>query len=229
VAARITHEIRNPLVAIGGFARRILKRDQDEEANAHYLRIIVEEISRLETILTDILAFAKPAEPQCSATDVNAIVKTTLVVMGIELEKNAISVEEYYEANLPPLWLDENQIRRVLINLIKNAIEAMPDGGTVTVATIAEHPWVKVEIADTGVGILEEEMDKLFDAFFTSKSTGSGLGLTVSAQIINHHGGTIEVRKRKAKGTIFSINLPVKAPPGDVPSSPAPAQMPTGI
>jgi len=213
VAARITHEIRNPLVAIGGFARRILKRDQEGEVNRNYLRIIVEEISRLENTLASILAFTKPAEPQCSATDVNTIVKTTLEVMGIELEKNNISVEEYYDVHLPLLWLDENQIRQVMINLFRNAIQAMPDGGTVTVATIAEHLWVKVEIADTGVGITDEDMDRLFDAFFTSKSTGSGLGLTVSAQIINHHGGTIEVRKREPRGTTFTVKLPVTPPP----------------
>ena len=213
VAARITHEIRNPLVAIGGFARRILKRDQEGEVNRNYVRIIVEEIGRLENTLASILAFTKPAEPQCSATDVNTIVKTTLEVMGIELEKNNISVEEYYDVHLPLLWLDENQIRQVMINLFRNAIQAMPDGGTVTVATIAEHLWVKVEIADTGVGITDEDMDRLFDAFFTSKSTGSGLGLTVSAQIINHHGGAIEVRKREPRGTTFTVKLPVTPPP----------------
>lgn len=213
VAARVTHEIRNPLVAIGGFARRILKKDQGGELNRNYVKIIVEEIDRLENTLTDILYFAKPAVPKCDTVDLNRIIKNTLKMLGLEMEKSNISVEEYLDPDLPMLWLDGNQIRRVLINLVRNAIQAMPDGGTITISTIRENQWVRVETADTGVGISDEDMNKLFDAFFTSKSTGSGLGLTVSAQIINNHGGTIEVQKRKTKGTIFITKLPVKAPP----------------
>ena len=133
-------------------------------------------------------------------------------MLGDELEKNNIRVEKHLDPNLPTLWLDENQIRRVLNNLIRNAMQAMSDGGTITVLTIHEEQWVNVEIADTGVGIKEEDMDKLFDAFFTSKSTGSGLGLTISAQIINNHGGTIEAKKREPKGSMFTIKLPAKKP-----------------
>jgi two-component system sensor histidine kinase AtoS len=133
-------------------------------------------------------------------------------VLDLELEKNNIFLEKNLGPDLPMLWLDENQIRRVVINLIKNAMQAMPDGGTISHSTICDNQWVRIEIADTGVGISDEDIDRLFDAFFTSKSTGSGLGLTVSAQIINNHGGTIEVQKRKPKGTTFIIKLPVKAP-----------------
>jgi signal transduction histidine kinase len=107
------------------------------------------------------------------------------------------------------LYLDENQIKRVLINIIKNAIEATPAEGIISVSTIIENEWAKVDIADNGVGISDDEVDKLFDAFFTRKSTGSGLGLTISAQIINNHGGTIDVKKREPRGTIFSIKLPI--------------------
>jgi PAS domain S-box-containing protein len=212
VAAKITHEIKNPLVSIGGFARRILKKDHDGELNRNYVKIIVEEITRLENTLTDILYFAKPAVPKCDNTDLNRIVTDTIEILGVEIEKNNIRVEEHLDSSLPILWLDENQVRRVFMNLMRNAIQAMPEGGTVTVSTVVEHQWVKLETADTGMGIPDEDMDKLFDAFFTSKSTGSGLGLTVSAQIINNHGGTIEVLKRKPKGTCVIIKLPVNAP-----------------
>ncbi|KPJ55683.1 MAG: hypothetical protein AMJ42_06415 [Deltaproteobacteria bacterium DG_8] len=211
-AAGITHEIRNPLVSIGGFARRILKKDQDGEVNKNYMKIIVEEIDRLENTLTEILYFTKPAVPKFDMVELNRVIKSTFEVLRSEIEKNNINVEEHLDPNLTILWLDENQIRRVLNNLIKNAMQAMPDGGTITVSTINEHQWVRVEIADTGVGVTDEDMDKLFDAFFTSKATGSGLGLTVSAQIINNHGGTIEFQKRKPKGTIAIIKLPLKAP-----------------
>lgn len=210
VAAGITHEIRNPLVSIGGFARRILKKDKDGEINKNYVKIIIEEINRLEDTLSEILYFTKPAFPRLEAVELNKIITNNFKVLGAELEKNNIRVEKQLDPNLPVLWLDENQIRRVLNNLIRNAMQAMPEGGTITVSTIHEQQWVNIEIADTGVGIKEDDMDKLFDAFFTSKSTGSGLGLTISAQIINNHGGTIEAKKREPKGSMFTIKLPVK-------------------
>jgi len=212
VAAIITHEIKNPIVSIGGFARRILKKDQDGGANRNYLKIIVEEIDRLEHFLTDILYFAKPAIPKFDLVDINRVIKKTFETLGPEIEKNNITIEAHFDPNLPTLWLDENQIRRVLINLIKNAIQAMPEGGTIAISTNNENKWVGVEISDTGVGISDEDMDKLFDAFFTSKATGSGLGLTISAQIVNNHRGRIEIQKRKPKGTSAIIKLPLKAP-----------------
>ena len=210
VAAKVTHEIRNPMVVIGGFARRILRKDHDGELNRNYVKIIVEEISRMENILTDVLYFAKPAVPKRNTADLNRIIRSTLEVLVLEIEEHNINLEEHIDPNLPMLFLDENQIRRVLMNLIRNAIQAMPDGGTITISTVHEGQWAIIETADTGVGIEDDDMDKLFDAFFSSKSTGSGLGLTVSAQIINNHGGTIEVQKREPRGTIFKIKLPVK-------------------
>ena len=212
VAAKVTHEIRNPMVAIGGFARRILKKDSDGELNRNYLKIIVEEIGHLENILTDILYFAKPAMPSCSSVDLNRIIKGIIEMLEVEMEEHTICIERHLDAHAPVLSLDENQIRRVIINLMRNAIQAMPDGGTITVSTVQENQWVTVEIADTGIGISDDDIDKLFDAFFSSKSTGSGLGLTVSAQIINNHGGTIEVKRREPKGTVFMIKLPLVYP-----------------
>jgi PAS domain S-box-containing protein len=212
VAAQITHEIRNPLVSIGGFARRILKKDQDGCVSRNYVKIIVEEIDHLENILSEFLYFANPAVPQYDNVDLNSIVENAIEVLSAEIEKSEISIEKHLDFNLPMHWLDENQIKQVLINLIRNAIQAMPDGGTISISTINEDQWVSVEIADTGVGISDDDVDKLFDAFFTSKSTGSGLGLTISAQIIDNHGGTIEVQRRTPVGTIFTIKLPLKAP-----------------
>ena len=213
LAAKVTHEIRNPMVAIGGFARRLLKKDlEGEELNRNYLRIIIEEINNLENILTDILYFARPAEPKCDLADCNAVIANILEVLAPELEENKISVECRPAAELPLICIDQNQIRRVIINIIRNAIQAMPDGGHITITTRREDPWLTVEIADTGVGVAEGNLDKLFDAFFSSKATGSGLGLTVSAQIINNHGGTIEVMRGAPRGTVFVVKLPLVSP-----------------
>ena len=212
VAAKVTHEIRNPMVAIGGFARRILKKDTDGEINRNYLKIIVEEIGHLENILTDILYFAKPAVPNCTSVNLNETVENILEILAVEIEEGNIRVEKHLDSTIPTLSLDQNQIRRVIINLIKNAIQAMPEGGTINVATVIENQWLHVEVSDTGIGISDEDIDKLFDAFFSSKSTGSGLGLTVSAQIINNHGGTIEVKRREPHGASFIIRLPLQTP-----------------
>ena len=212
VAAKVTHEIRNPMVAIGGFARRILKKDTDGEINRNYLKIIVEEIGHLENILTDILYFAKPAVPNCSSVNLNETIENILEILAVEIEENNIRIEKHLDSDLPTLSLDQNQVRRVIINLIKNAIQAMPEGGTINVSTVIEDQWLHVEVADTGIGISDEDIDKLFDAFFSSKSTGSGLGLTVSAQIINNHGGTIEVKRREPRGASFIIRLPLHTP-----------------
>ena len=146
--------------------------------------------------------------PSCSAVDLNGIVGGIIEMLEVEMEEHTICIERHLDAHIPLLSLDENQIRRVIINLMRNAMQAMPDGGTITVSTLRENQWVMVEIADTGIGISDDDIDKLFDAFFSSKSTGSGLGLTVSAQIINNHGGTIEVKKGNRKEQFLSSNSP---------------------
>ncbi len=214
MAAKVAHDIRNPLTAVGGFARRILKTDQGRALNKKYMKIIVKEIDRLEKILGDLLCFTAPAVPDFNTADLNSIIKSTFEILDLEIEQNNIILKEQLDPHLPQLLIDENQIRRVLNNIIKNAIEAMPEGGTITVSTAVEGQLVKTEVHDTGVGISDNDIGKLFDPFFTSKSTGSGLGLTLSAQIIRNHGGTIEVRKAEHKGTIFTLKLPVKTLPG---------------
>jgi PAS domain S-box-containing protein len=209
VAAKVAHDIRNPLTAIGGFARRSLKKGHVEQLNQRYLGIIVKEIDRLEKILTDILDFTKPPVPKFAPVDLNNVIKSTFEILGLELEQNKIRFEEKLDPHLPMLQLDEDQIRRVFINFFINSIEAMPDGGVISVSTMVTDQWVKVETADTGIGIASADMTKLFVPFFSSKSTGSGLGLTLSAQVIKNHGGTIKVQQRKPKGTIFIIRLPI--------------------
>jgi signal transduction histidine kinase len=200
-------------VAIGGFARRLLKKDlEGEELNRNYLRIIIEEITNLENILTDILYFARPAEPKCDLADCNAVIAHVLEFLALELEENKIGVECRPAPELPLICIDQNQIRRVIINIIRNAMQAMPDGGNVTITTRRDERWLTVEIVDTGTGVAEADIDKVFDAFYSSKTTGSGLGLAVSAQIVNNHGGTIEVKSGVPNGTVFVVKLPLVSP-----------------
>jgi PAS domain S-box-containing protein len=214
MAAKIAHDIRNPMTAIGGFARRMLKKGMGEGMSGNYLQIIVQEVERLEKILADILSFSKPSTPRFRPDDINRIINETYTLMGPELERQQVQVVKQLSPGIPPLLLDRDLVERVLINLIKNSLEAMPDGGILTAASSLQGQWVRIETSDTGQGIAEENMDKIFEPFFTSKATGSGLGLTLAIQIISSHGGSMDVVRHDPCGTSVIIHLPVQAPAG---------------
>ncbi|MBM3324199.1 MAG: PAS domain S-box protein [Calditrichaeota bacterium] len=209
VAASVAHEIRNPLAAIGGFARSVLNSLVLEDPNRTRLHIIVDEVRRLEGILTEILQFTRPTMPRFEEADLNGIILQTFGMMSDEINKDLIKVQQDLNPNLPAIWADPDQIRQVLLNIFRNAIHAMPKGGTLCVQTRAQDDMVQVQVRDTGVGILKADLDKLFNAFFTTKSTGSGLGLTVSLQIVRNHGGTIAVESKEEVGSVFTISLPI--------------------
>ena len=213
VAASVAHEIRNPLTSIGGFTRAVLRDLENTEkvrTNRRFLSIILEEVKRLERIVNEILEFVHPVSPRFAYTDLNEVVEQTFNMMAGEIDENRYIITKDYQEGLPPVWMDADQIRQVLMNLLRNAIHAMDDGGMLSVITTGTNENVKIHISDTGVGIPEENKDKLFTAFFTTKSTGSGLGLTVSSQLIKNHGGTIEVESQEGEGSTFIITLPLR-------------------
>lgn len=212
MAAKIAHDIRNPMTAIGGFARRMLKKGMGEGISGNYLHIIVQEVDRLEKILGDLLSFSKPSAPCCRATDLNGLINEAYEVMAPELEQHQVQVVKQLDPGIPSILLDRDQVERVLINLIKNAIEAMPDGGTLIASTVLQGQWVRIETSDTGLGIADEDIDRIFEPFFTSKATGSGLGLTLAAQIIISHGGSMDVFRREPCGTLVIVHLPIQGP-----------------
>jgi hypothetical protein len=222
MAAKIAHDIRNPMTAIGGFARRMLKKGMGEGISGNYLQIIVQEVERLEKILGDILSFSKPSTPQFRPDDINRIINETYALMGPELERQQVQVVKQLSPGIPPILLDRDLVERVLINLIKNSLEAMPDGGILTATSSLQGQCVRIETSDTGQGIAEEDMDKIFEPFFTSKATGSGLGLTLAMQIISSHGGSMDVVRHAPCGTSVIIHLPVQAPAGQKTDAPIP-------
>lgn len=209
MSATVAHGIRNPLVAIGGFARRLLKEEKGDGTSRKYLQIIVEEIDRLETILSELLDFVRPKRLNLKDEYLPEILEHALQVFYLELAKRNIKVEKWYQPDLPKLEIDAHQIKRVLHNLFNNAMEAMPDGGVLETKLTMEDSWVTISIADTGTGISEDNAEKVFHPFFTSKPTGTGLGLAVCNQIISIHGGHIKLRMQIPSGVIFDIYLPV--------------------
>ena len=209
VATQVAHEIRNPLVSIGGFARSMHGDLAKKDPNKEKTRIIVEEVDRLERYLKDTLTFMRHNKPIFQLTDPNALVHDTFQMIDSEIEESGVEINIDLLEGPPQIEVDPDQIRQVLLNIFRNALEAMPNGGKLTVSSTFSNNSFTISIADTGVGIEKKHLAKLFTAFFTTKSTGSGLGLTISSQIIKNHGGKIGLSSKKGEGTVFRVILPV--------------------
>jgi len=214
VAAMVAHEIRNPLTSIGGFARAI-KRDIEKsikvETNRRFLDIIIEEVKRLERIVSEILGFVRPVAMRFAPTNIHEVIDQTFSMMSGEIDGSKVIVTRDYQPDMPPIWIDADQIRQVLLNMLRNALHAMKGEGMLSVVTEATDNAVRIYVADTGEGIRPHHVDKVFNAFFTTKTTGSGLGLTISMQIIKSHGGSIQVDSREGEGSTFIITLPLRS------------------
>jgi PAS domain S-box-containing protein len=209
MATRLAHEVRNPIVSLGGFARLMSKGLRKGDPNQEYLEIITEEVARLEKLLSEVLDFVRPAKPSFETVDLNEVIQKAVVMMQPEIDKRQISAHVNLQVELPKIKLDPLQISRVLMNIIRNGLEAMSAGGSLFVRTQNLGDRLRVEIEDTGVGIPEEHLDRLFSEFFTTKSSGVGLGLAVAYQSIHNHGGSISVHSQQGKGSTFAIDLPL--------------------
>jgi signal transduction histidine kinase len=212
VAAQVAHDIRNPLTAIGGFARRILKQKHDAQPTHNYLGIIVSEVDRMERILSDLLSFSKPPDIIKEQADINRLLRSTINIYNPEFELHAIEYCENLHPEIPGIEIDAVQMQRVFDNLVKNALEAMQGKGRqgrLTISTEYDGGSVSITVEDTGTGIKARDVEKIFEPFFTNKANGSGLGLTLAAQVVKAHGGTITCRTREPRGTCFIITLPI--------------------
>jgi two-component system, NtrC family, sensor histidine kinase HydH len=207
--AEITHEIRNPLVSIGGFTRRLAKKMQQGE-DKKYIDIILSEVSRLEGIIHDNLSYIKEVSPNLADTDVNALLQEILMLYEDELAQRRIRVETGLSPVVPKLKLDGQQIKQATINILKNAMEAMENGGVLTIRTsvIPEPREVEIEFGDTGPGISLKVMHNVFNPYYTTKPRGTGLGLPITNRIIKAHHGRIELRNKETGGALFTIKLP---------------------
>jgi signal transduction histidine kinase len=208
-AARLSHEIKNPLVTIGGFAAQVERTLPKDDNNVKKLNIIKGEIKRLETLLEDVGDFIKPLKPQKRLEQINKLINETYELMSQELENSNIKIEKKLDEGLSPLLIDPQQIKQVFINLIKNAYEAMPDDGTISITSKDEGAHVSISITDTGQGISPETAVKVFEPFNTNKKQGTGLGLSVCLKIVEDHGGTIIVESKEGEGSTFTVQLPV--------------------
>ncbi|MEF2145646.1 MAG: ATP-binding protein [Desulfovibrionaceae bacterium] len=204
----IAHEIRNPLFAISGFANSLLRSEALDESSREKLAIILEESRRLDEILKSLLNFTRPTEQRQGLCDVNRIASEALEVLGIGARAQNVNILfEPYE-NLPKAMADPDPIKQCIINLIKNSLEAMPNGGTLTLRTTLRQDRIVVSVEDTGTGIPSEILSRVFNPFFSTKGKGAGLGLAMIRKIMDDIGGDVELTSRENVGTIATLLLP---------------------
>jgi signal transduction histidine kinase len=220
LTAGLAHEIRNPLVAIRTFTQLLPERYDDAEFREGFQGLALKEVDRICGLINDLLSFARPSKPNVVAQNVNDVVDNIARILESQAKEKNVVIARDFGDNLPKAWIDTEQMKQVFMNLILNAIQAMQEGGSISIATRAvsrnsaepSGEFVQVEVRDTGIGIPEENVQHIFDPFFTSKDEGSGLGLAVSHQIVQEHGGFVTVESTVGKGTAFFVHVPVGKP-----------------
>lgn len=214
LSASIAHEIRNPLAGISATAQVLATKLMDDERKLRFVNVILEEIDRINRIIKELLNFASPTKASFLQSNVNKILEQALDLLHKKIQKQRVEVVREYDRELPEILCDENQLKQAVVNIMLNAISAMPDGGIITVASqqihLHDEPWIKIIIQDTGPGIPPEVLEELFTPFTTTKTQGLGLGLTITKNIIRMHRGKIEAVNLDDCGTRFTILLPVR-------------------
>lgn len=214
MTANIAHEIKNPLVIIGGFAKRLAKKMQNEQKEDKYIEIILKEVSRLEKILNEILNYVKESPSISETCIINDFLDEILYLLSTDISWEQVSIAKRFDTTLPPIACDSQQLKQVFINIFMNAYEAMNGRGKLTIKTTTasfnNNPFVSISITDTGGGINPAFIDNIFNPFFTTKERGTGLGLAISNKIINNHNGHIDIENTVGRGVTFIVYLPLK-------------------
>jgi len=229
LTAGVAHEIGNPLGAIilhTQLMDRIFKKMDDSPEIAELKQInhvINEESARLKRIVADFLNAVRPLSTKFEFTDITNVLDETFLLLNEELkDKNITLIKDFYD--VPKTMLDADQMRSVVINIVRNATDAMNNGGELIVSLCSKSNWIEITFSDTGDGMTEAQLERIFDPFFTTKIDGSGLGLLIVQRIINSHNGTVKVDSSPNKGTTITIELPVRSVSGKI-SLPLPKKL----
>lgn len=209
LAAGIAHEIGNPLTSIFSFVQ-ILREMEEEAFKKESLDTMYFHIKRISDILKQLSGFSKMPAGEHKAGHVNEFIEASLSLIQYDKKAKDVSVVKELAADLPEVTMDGNQLAQVIVNLTLNAIDAMPDGGTITIRSFVKNSDVIIQVEDTGIGIPKEDVTKIFDPFYTTKEKGTGLGLAVSYDIIKKMNGTLSVESEAGRGTVFTITMPYK-------------------
>ncbi len=227
MAANLAHEIKNPLTALLPFSRRLARKFDDPGFREKFLSVVPRELERINSIVEGLLELSRPTRLDFQPLRVPTLVERVLELYANQIEQAAVRVTREYARDLPAVWADQEALYQALVNLVTNALDAMSQGGHLTVRAgwidaaelmlpgRAARRWVKIEVEDTGSGITTANSERVFTPFFSTKETGTGLGLALTHKIIEDHGGSIDFRPAPGGGTIFRIILPLTPDPTD--------------
>ncbi|HEV8480731.1 MAG TPA: ATP-binding protein, partial [Candidatus Eisenbacteria bacterium] len=241
LSAGVAHEVRNPLAGISSSAQVLLGRFEPRDERTRFVKAILDEVERVDRIVTQLLQFARPGEPRWRRGSLAETVRHLLEISGPWLAESGVEVETVLAPRVPESWFDPDLVHQVLLNLVSNAVQAMPKGGKLRISVrpltrrgvarsvgrrredmrarsagrVPSTRVVQVRISDAGEGIAKENLSRLFDPFFTTKPSGTGLGLSICQSIVQEHGGSIHVASRLEHGTTVLVELPVDRRQGE--------------
>lgn len=204
----IAHDMKTPLMAIGGFVQQVQRKVADDKLNKK-LDFAVEQVRRLEALVGDMLAFAKPLNLQCQQGAVNDLIHEVVLISGEKAARHAVTITTELQEDMPTVAYDAQRLQQALLNLVNNALEASPQGGEVILRSQTDGAGIAIEIIDQGEGIPKEQRNDIFTPFVTTKKEGTGLGLPIVKKVIEAHAGSITVSKNSEKGVTFRITIPL--------------------
>jgi signal transduction histidine kinase len=228
LAAGLAHKIKNPLTPLLIFSRRLTRQFDDSDFRERFQAVVPPELERINAIVEGLLALARPARLAFKPVRVPAVLERAVELYGARLEAQGVDVQRQYARDLPAIWADQESLYQAIVDLLANALDAMPSGGRLALRAgwsdageaLSGHAGrarrIAIEVEDTGVGIAPADVDRVFTPFFSTKDRGTGLGLALTHKIVEDHGGSIDVRSTPGAGTTFRMLLPLMPdPPAD--------------
>jgi hypothetical protein len=214
LAAGVAHEVNTPLAVISTYAQMLAKQVAEDSQKSLILEKIAKQTFRASEIVNSLLNFSRTSTTSYGGVNINKVVQETLSLLEHQLVKTGVRIETRLDPDLPPVHGNAGKLQQVFLNLFLNARDAMSSGGTLEVCSLADGMGARVEVSDTGHGIAQENLHRIYDPFFTTKGAkkGTGLGLSVTYGIIQEHGGSIEVSNRRGGGATFRVELPLAVP-----------------
>lgn len=210
LSAGLAHEIRTPLASLEGAATLVQRENQSDERRREFLEIIQKESRRLNRLLTSFLEFAKPRPPELKVIEIGELLDSVIILVRHQCDASRLELGRYVDPELTTVECDPEQMKQVLINLVMNACQAMPLGGTVSLEAQHDGTSVNIDVHDQGGGIEESNLEKIFDPFFTTKESGTGLGLSVAHQIVSQHKGLLSIARNSPQGVTVRVSLPLR-------------------
>ncbi len=211
LAAGVAHEIRNPLSSIKGFAVYLKQRLAGNPEDEQTADIMIAETERVNRVISQLIEFARPLTMKIEPADMEALARHTIGLIAVEALNQSVEIDVQTEPGLPKVFVDPDRIKQVLLNIFLNALSAMPGGGRLSVEITRKNEGLAMEISDTGSGIREEDLPRIYDPYFTSKPAGTGLGLAVVQKIMAAHGGMVQIESKTGAGTKVALKFPVSA------------------